>query len=434
MSRLLDAGYAYTDYATPEEVQAERESAQAAKRNPVYSRRWMATTDAERAAFEAEGRRAVVRLKMPREGECRFEDHVRGDVRVRWELEQDHVIQRADGSCLYHLANVVDDHDMQISHVIRATEHLSNTPRQLFIADGLGITPPEYAHVPFVAEPGSKTKLSKRKLQKYLKHPDFAHVYEHGRAVLAALGEVPDADTFNPVIVDFYERVGYEPDALVNYLLLLGWSLDDKTEHLSRADMIDHFSLDRINTAPASFDPKKLLAFQEHYMNALSVADRAARSAPYLARALHPDPVDPARLEAVVAAAGDRIKVAGDILQFVDFFLPDDTLSYDEKAFAKRLRKPPDAAPLLESFRAALADTTPFTAGAIEATLERFVAERGVAIGAVIHAVRVAVTGKAVGFGLFDAVAILGRDQALARIDRALARVAAGTPHEDEGS
>src|SRR5439155_6393087 len=120
------------------------------------------------------------RLKMPREDACRFYDQVRGQQEVKWATEQDHVIQRADGTVLYNLANVVDDHDMRISHVIRAEEHLSNTPRQIFIAQGLGYPLPEYAHVPFVAEPGSKNKLSKRKIAQYLKNPDFKKFYQHG--------------------------------------------------------------------------------------------------------------------------------------------------------------------------------------------------------------------------------------------------------------
>ena len=131
-------GFAYRDYALPEEIQARTEAAEAEKRPFTYSRRWMAETDADAARWEAAGRQAVVRLKMPRDGACRFHDHIRGDVEFQWGQEQDHVIQRADGSCLYHLASVVDDHDFAITHVIRAVEHLSNTPRQIFIAQSLG--------------------------------------------------------------------------------------------------------------------------------------------------------------------------------------------------------------------------------------------------------------------------------------------------------
>src|SRR6185369_14442172 len=126
----------------------------------------------------------------------------------------------------------------------------SNTPRQVFIAKGLGYPLPEYAHVPFVAEPGSKNKLSKRKIAQYLKNADFKKVYEDGQRIATAIGLKTSADTFNPVIVDFYQQVGYLADAILNYLVLLGWSLDDKTEFFTRKEMISHFSLERVNKAP----------------------------------------------------------------------------------------------------------------------------------------------------------------------------------------
>ena len=130
VQQLLDRGAAYYDYATPEEIQAERKAAEEAKQSFLYSRRWMAQTPGERAAFEAQGRRPVVRLKMPREGTLVIDDLIRGRVEFQWAREQDHVIQRTDGSCLYHLASVVNDYQLEITHVIRAEEHLSNTPRQ----------------------------------------------------------------------------------------------------------------------------------------------------------------------------------------------------------------------------------------------------------------------------------------------------------------
>ncbi len=279
---LVEKGAAYWDYATEQEVKAERSAAEAEKRPYVYGRRWMAETPAERARFEAEGRKGVVRLKMPREGACRFTDHIRGEMEVQWAGEQDSVIQRADGTVLYNLASVVDDFDMKISHVIRAEEHLSNTPRQIFIVQSLAYPMPEYAHVPFVAEPGSKNKLSKRKIAQYLKNPDFKKVYEHGKAIADRLGLTAAAETFNPVIVDFYEQVGYLPDAVLNYLVLLGWSLDDKTEFFTRQEMIDLFTLERVNKGPASFDAKKLQAFQQHYMQAVPLSEKVERTRPYL--------------------------------------------------------------------------------------------------------------------------------------------------------
>jgi len=424
---LLASGKAYRDFASTEEIQAEREQAQQAKAQFTYSRRWMAETDEQAAAFEAEGRQAVVRLKMPRAGELMINDLVRGEVRFQWAREQDHVIQRADGSCLYHLATVVDDHDMQISHVIRAEEHLSNTPRQVFIAQALGYTLPQFAHLPYVAEPGSKNKLSKRKLEKYLKNRDFAQLKKHGEAIAERMQMATEADTFNPVIVDFYEQIGYLPEALLNYLLLLGWSLDDQTEEFTREEMIQHFSLERVNKAPASFDPLKLIAFQDRAMQQLPAKQKVAKVLPFLQAAglvADPPPCDTApELSKIVAAAGDRIKVAGDILDYTDFYVADNQLQYDEKAFNKRIRKPAEAIELLKEFRQVLADLDAFEPETLETALKSFVEAKEIKIGQIVHTVRVAVTGKAVGFGLFETLAILGRERSLARIDRALTLV-----------
>jgi glutamyl-tRNA synthetase len=423
---LVERGFAYHDYATSEELQAERTAAEKEKRPFLYSRKWMAETPAQRARFEAEGRKGVVRLKMPREGACRFCDHIRKDMVVEWITEQDHIIQRADGSCLYNLASVVDDHDMKITHVIRAEEHLSNTPRQIFIAQGLGYELPEYAHLPFVAEPGSRRKLSKRELAKYLKLPDFRKLYEHGRCIAEAIGLRPEADTFNPVIVDFYQKVGYLPHAILNYLLLLGWALDDKTEWFSRQEMIEVFDLDKVNNAPASIDIQKLWAFQAHYMDKVPVSEKATMVLPYLQKAgvvgSPPAPDVLPKVEQVCDAAKDRIKVAGDVLDYRDFFVADDQLCCDEKAFEKRIGKPPEARGLLARFRARLAEATAFDPCSLEALTQGFVAAEGIELGQIIHAVRVAVTGKGIGFGLYETLAILGKEHCLARIDRALAR------------
>jgi glutamyl-tRNA synthetase len=427
VQKLLAGGHAYYDYATTEEIQAERTAAEQSKQQFRYSRRFMATSDADRTRFEAEGRQAVVRLKMPQEGTLVLDDIVRGRVEFDWIREQDHVVQRTDGTCLYHLANVVDDYDLQITHVIRAEEHLSNTPRQVFILEALGYPRPIYAHLPFVAEPGSKNKLSKRKLDKYLKNRDFAQLVEHGRAIAQAIGHAVDADGFNPVIVDFYRTVGYLPEAVVNYMALLGWSLDDKTEHFSTQELIEKFSLERVVKSPASFDPKKLQAFEDWHFQQLSPEQKIALVIPFLERAKYvASPIsssDTQIAQKVIAAAGDRIKVAGDILAFDDFFRVDDQLAYDEPSFEKHIRKA-DAVALLTKFRDCLAKTEPFDVPTLEAMMQQFIAAEGIKINQIIHAVRVAVTGKSVGLGLFDTLAILGRERTLRRIDRTMARVA----------
>jgi glutamyl-tRNA synthetase len=353
---------------------------------------------------------------------------------------------------------VVDDHDFQITHVIRAEEHLPNTPRQVFIVDALfgpqhpgcsaaaGVLDwrPNYAHLPYVAEPGSKNKLSKRKIAQYLKNPDFKKLYDHGKAIADRLLEsslqaakaagqpgkehaeawTPTPESFNPVLVEFYEKVGYLPDAILNYLLLLGWSLDDKTEHFTREEMIRHFSLERVVKAPASFDPGKLMAFEERHMRLVPLKQKAPLVLGFLQQAgwvTKPTPCDLGpRLQAILEAAGDRIKTAGDILDYPEFFVRDESLPMSEKDFEQRLRKPADAAGLLRKFHDRLAAAEPFDPPTLERAMQDFIAAEGIKIGQIIHALRVAVTGKSVGAGMFETLALVGKPRCLARIERAL--------------
>jgi glutamyl-tRNA synthetase len=436
IDKLLAGGFAYRDYASTEEIQAERAAAEASKEPFIYSRRWMAETAEQQRRFEAEGRKGVVRLNMPHEGTLTIRDLIRGDVEFQWVREQDHVIQRADGTPLYNLATVVDDYDFEISHVIRAEEHLSNTPRQVFIAQSLGYPLPQYAHVPFVAEPGSRNKLSKRKLAQYLKNAEFKRLYDHGLEIASRLRtrhQTPDTqtpalspDTFNPVIVDFYEEVGYLPDAIINYLMLLGWSFDDKTEFFTRQQMIESFSLERVNTSPASFDTKKLWAFEDHYMQEVPPKQKVAKVLPYLQRAgliSDPPPCDVGpKLLQIVAAAGDRLKVFGDILDYADFFTPDDKLPYDEKAFDKRIRNAAGATELLNQIKGLLSTLEPFEPASLEQAIKSFAEQNNLQMAHIVHPLRVALTGNGIGFGLFDTLAILGCEGSVARINRALAR------------
>ncbi len=424
--QLLNSGHAYRDFARPEELDIQRKAAEAANKTFVYDRQWMAETEEQAERFAAEGRSWVVRLKMPREGKCVFHDEIRGQVEFNWADEQDHVVQRGDGSCLYHLASVVDDEAFKITHVVRAVEHLSNTPRQIFIAQSLGYQLPIYAHLPFVAEPAGTAKLSKRKLDNYLKKKDFATLFEQGQKIAQRTGMQATKEAFNPVVVDFYAAVGFLPDAILNYLLLLGWSLDDSTEDFTREQMIAAFTLSRINKAPASFDPQKLVSFQSRWMHKLSIAERTNLVLPLLSKAglidAEPTPAQVEYVTRVVQAADDRLKIAGDILEFDDFFTADDQLTYDEASYTKRFTQDPQAVELLRKFRDELAKLECFDAATTEACLKQFVEAQGIKFNQIIHALRISTTGKAVGFGMFESLAILGQARTLARIDRALAK------------
>lgn len=424
--KLIASGKAYRDYDTPEQIKADREAAEQEKRQYVNIRRSLELSDSQRAQFEEEGRPYVVRFLVPRDEKVTLDDAVRGRVEFDCALISDPVIVRGDGSPLYNFATVVDDAGMQITHVIRAEEHLSNTPIQVLIHQALGHELPQFAHIPYVAAPGSKEKLSKRKLDKYRKNPQFKKMFDVGDRVFPRIG-LEQSTSLDPVMVEYYERIGYLPHAVFNNLSRLGWSLDDKTEIMSRETIVGRFSLERIVKSPAGFDPDKLDSLQQHWMRELPLDEKIEGCLPYLIKAgLVADPPDeraPKFLAQLIETVGDRIKLFSDVLDFDDFFVEDDQLVYDEKAFEKRLRKPPEAPERLAAFREKLARVQPFDPPTLEAALKEFVEQSGIKIGDIIHALRVAVTGKAVGAGMFETLALLGRERCLRRIDLSLAQL-----------
>ena len=421
---LLDSGHAYKDYSTTEELQQLRQEADKSGQQFLYDRRWMATSDEQAAAWEAENRQAVVRLKMPREGVCKFTDLVRGEVEFQWSGEADHVIQRADGGCLYHLASVVDDHDLQITHVIRAVEHLSNTPRQIYIAQSLGYELPQFAHLPYVAEPNGTAKLSKRKLDKYMKDQSFAGLNKLGADISELTKTKITAESFNPVVVDFYRETGFLPAAILNYLLMLGWSLDDSAEDFSLEQAIADFSLDRVHKSPASFDPAKLLAVQSRWMARQTVEDKVEMIVPLLEQAGWVDsPITTAqrkRLSRIVELAGERIRIAGDIFQFDELFIADDKLPIDETLRKKRASDI-YCFELMQEYAERLSDKKLDNAELIETDLQEFMTQRNVKFGLLMNALRVSMTGKSTGLAVFEYMELLGPDSVSARIKRIIA-------------
>jgi glutamyl-tRNA synthetase len=426
VERLLAEGKAYRDFDPPEVVQADRLAAEREKRPYLNVRRSLDLSDREIERLTAEGRPSVVRFLIDRTRTVAIDDHVRG--RVEWDagLIADPVLCRQDGSPLYNFASVVDDIDLGITHVIRAEEHLSNTAVQALLFEALGAPLPQFAHIPFVAAPGTTKKLSKRDLAKYHTNPHFKKLFEAADAILPRLG-LAVSDTLNPVMVSFYETLGFLPEAVLNGLARLGWSYDDKTEHMPLDFIIRHFTLDRVVKGAAGFDPDKLLAFQEQWMSRLTTEQKVDRCLPFLVQARYvAEPESPQVREFVtrlIEALGDRLKLCGDILRYDEYFVSDEQLVYDEKAFDKRLRQPPEAADLLRRWRDVLARVEPFDPPTLEKALHEFVAAEGTELGRIIHALRVAVSGKGVGLGMFDCLALQGRERCLNRIDRALARL-----------
>jgi glutamyl/glutaminyl-tRNA synthetase len=416
---LLDRGFAYRDYSTPEELAELRAESEKKGERFFYDRRFMAETDQQAARFESEGRKATIRLKMPREGECVINDLIRGEVRVPWSNEQDHVIQRSDGSCIYHLASAVDDHDLEITHVIRSEEHLPNTPRQIFIFESLGYALPAFAHLPYVAEPGGTAKLSKRKLSKYIKIKEFADLLHHGQSIASRCGLSASDETFNPVIVDFYRDIGFDAEAILNYLVLLGWSLDGKTEKLTVEEMVRHFSLERVNKSPASFDPQKLVSFQSDYFASLSLDKRIERARPFAEKVgwMRTNGAE-SQLAKVIELAADRMKMAGDILDF-DYCFVDD-FAVDEKAMSQQIEKAEGIQPLLTNLVAAIEASGFDSPAKAEQVVQDFCQSSGIKLKQIIHALRVCVTGRSGGFGMFDTLAVVGQQKVVDRIKRVL--------------
>ncbi len=428
LDQLLQSGKAYRDFDPPEVTQTDRAAAEQEKRPFLNIRRALELSDAEREQYLAEGRPHVVRFLIDRAAKVSIDDHIRGHVEWDCGLIADPVICRGDGSPLYNFATVVDDAQLQITHVIRAEEHLTNTAVQALLFDALGYSRPEFAHIPFVAAPGTKEKLSKRekKLDKYRKSPQFKKLFDIADEILPRMGLSP-SESLNPVMVSYYEAVGFLPEAVLNGLSRLGWSLDDKTEHMSLPFVTENFTLDRVVKGPAGLDPDKLLAYQEHWVGQLSTDEKVDRCLPFLTKAgLVQEPIDAAAVRFVsrlVDAVGERLKLFSDILRYDEYFVADDALTYDEKAFEKRLRKPSEAATLLGEFREHFAAAERFDADTLDALLHEWVGQKDVPMGKIIHALRVATTGKAVGPGMFDCLALLGKDRCLMRIDRALERI-----------
>ncbi len=277
-----------------------------------------------------------------------------------------------------------------------------------------------YAHLPVVAEPGGPAKLSKRKLDKYLKNKDFAALLATGNKIAERIGHTTSAETFNPVIVDFYRTIGFLPDALLNYLLLLGWSLDDKTEKFTRDEMIRCFTLDRVNKSPASFDPQKLQSFQSTRMAETPVADKVAMVTPFLEQAgLLKLPGAVEKVPTLVAYLGDRLRMSGDILDYDYCFLPQDRITFDQAAVKKRLVDDPKAKEILAGLAACFEKAPAFTAQALHDAVAAYCEAQGVKLGQIVHALRVATTGQAVGFGMFETLEVLGRDETLLRLRQA---------------
>ena len=373
---MLKAGSAYHCYCTREELESLRAQQIARKEKPRYTGICRDRT-APRPGVEP-----VVRFRNPQSGATVVEDLVHGPVTFQNAELDDLIIARSDGTPTYNFCVVVDDMDMGVTHVIRGDDHLNNTPRQMNMLQALGATPPAYAHVPMILGPDG-AKLSKR----------------HGA-----------------VSVLQYEEEGYLPDALLNYLVRLGWSHGDQ-EVFTREEMIAAFDIHDVNKAASAFNPEKLLWLNQQHM----VRSPPAALVPHLRaqlRRIGVDSDDQQLLEGVILAQRERARTLKEMAQNSRFFFSD-ALTMDPKAVAKHLTA--DALPLLGKARAMLASLPQWDTAAIHDALNGLAAELQVGLGKVAQPLRVAVTGTAVSPPIDATLALLGRARSLARLDAALA-------------
>ncbi|MFC8125153.1 glutamate--tRNA ligase [Streptomyces sp. NPDC057302] len=395
-AKLLDAGRAYYCYCSTEELDARRDAARAAGKASGYDGHCRDLTAEQRAAYETEGRKPIVRFRMPDEA-ITFTDLVRGEITVQPENLPDYGIVRANGAPLYTLVNPVDDALMEITHVLRGEDLLSSTPRQIALykalADlGIAKETPAFGHLPYVMGEGNK-KLSKRDPQASL---------------------------------NLYRERGFLPEGLLNYLSLLGWSFSADQDVFSIPDMVAKFDLADVNANPARFDLKKAEAINADHIRMLDVKAFAAACEPWL-QAPHanwaPEAFDQAAWEAIAPHAQTRIKVLSEITENVDFLFLDEPVE-DEASWTKAMGKG-DPAALLTTARAKL-DAADWTSP--ESLKEAVLAageEHGLKLGKAQAPVRVAVTGRTVGLPLFESLEILGKEKSLSRIDATLAKLAA---------
>lgn len=350
-------------------------------------------TDAQRERLRSAQGGAAVRFRVDPNRSVTFEDEIRGDVTFPAGTIGDFVIVKSNGTPLYNFAATVDDYTMEITHVIRGEEHLANTPKQLLIYEALGWQPPRMAHIPIILNE-QRRKLSKR-----------------------------DGATF----VNDYADMGYLPEAIVNFLALLGWSPGENREIVTVEEMVREFRLENVVTHPAIFDATKLGWMNKDYLKRLSPREAAGFVARLLSKRLpQATRTDIEYVERVTALLLERVRTFADIVDLGSYFFVDGPVEPTAEALERHCSSPETVA-RLQDLRAALAGASGFSAADVEAAIRGLAERKGAKAAAYIHPLRVALTGQAVSPGIFEVTSIIGRDLALARIDALLTKLEAGT-------
>jgi glutamyl-tRNA synthetase len=386
---LIRKGMAYRCFCSSERLEQVRAEQSALKLPPRYDGHCRTLTPEEVSRRLSANEPSVVRFKTPLEGDTVVADLIRGDVTFSNATLNDYVLLKSDGYPTYHLANVVDDHDMRITHIMRADEWISSTPLHVMLYDAFGWTPPAFAHLPMILGP-DKAKLSKR----------------HGATTVTE-----------------YRDEGYLPEALFNFLALLGWALDDKTELFSREELVAAFSLDRVGKTAAVFNKPKLDWMNGVYIRALPLEEFAHRALPYLEHELPASvgrPLDAAYVSRVAALVQERTKVLSELAALCEFFFVD-TLTYPPSDL---VAKGMDAAETRAAMHAVLSDietAEPWNATSLESVVRPVCDATGLAPKQLFGVLRVALTGRTAAPPLFDTMEVLGRTRCVKRLADATA-------------
>ncbi len=386
--KLLETGQAYHCYCTEEEVEAERQLQLAEGKTPCYQGRCRNLPEADQAAFIAAGRKPVVRFRVPENQQIVFKDLVRDTVSFDSNGIGDFVIVKSDGVPVYNYAVVIDDASMRITHVIRAEEHLSNTPRQVLLYQALGLPQPQFGHISLILGQ-DRTKMSKR----------------HGATA-----------------VEQYCKLGYLPEALVNYLALLGWSPAGEQEIFSLDELVENFSLDRVAKNPAVFDIDKLNWINAHYLKQLTPERLTELALPHIEAAGYVDgsltDSERARLVQFIAIIQEHLSYAAQAVEHVDVYF-NDRLEFENDE-AREVLQDAEVFPVLQSFQVKLTALDELSASAVQGILKSITKELKVGGKKVYMPVRVALTGKMHGPDLGQLITIIGKDRILARLQAAL--------------
>ena len=383
-AQLGATGFAYYCYCSHERLQSEREKAERRGEAWQYDRTCLALSPERVAALEAQGAPRTIRFKVSR-GRPAFDDAVHGVIEFDASNIEDFVILRSDHHPTYHLSAVVDDIDMAITHVIRGDDHISNTPKHVLLFEAFGAPIPRFAHVPLILGADRK-RLSKR----------------HGATSVTE-----------------YRRQGYLPDAMVNFLALLGWSPGDDRELMSRGELIEAFSLEWISGGNPVFSAEKLDWMNGQYIAHLRIDDLVQAVRPLLVDAGLWPPADGDSVDWLARLIGLlrlRAKRLNDFVELARPYLVD-TVEYDREAVDKHLAAP-DLAAHAAALVSALRIVDPFDERHVEAAVRGTAAERGIKAGGLIHATRVGLTGRTASPGLFEVLALLGRDRSVRRLEQ----------------